>query len=491
MDLPAPDPQVVVLVPRRPDFGERDALWAACRPRWDAIGQVIEGEHLTGPFNRAMALNRAAHAAGPWDVAVIADSDVMIEHDQVRRAIELAHDTQRVVMPHTVFMPLGLKGTERAKNGLWPMRATDCRQPKESTMSSVVVVPRTVWERTGGFDERFEGWGYEDVAFFLAADTLTGSIQRIEGPVWHLQHAHSPERNPRTREFRASKERSARYRAAYGDVEAIRGIMREDGGPLSSTGHSRIDAGRVVVLVARREGKEDRDAIWRFLKPHWEKHGWQVFEGHDDTPGRPFNLSKARNNAARAAGDWDVAILIDADVYVPNHQLHRAVILAHDSNQCAFPHTQWYGTSEAGREAILNGDVPFDWRVWDTAVTPSGEPVIAIREPLSHSACMVVPRPLWDTVGGYDERFEGWGGEDWGFFEMVFACGGRGGGVQRLNEPIWHFHHEVTEESRLASLHQENDNLAANHALGRRYLDCRRDPARLLRLRFEGGVPAP
>jgi hypothetical protein len=51
---------------------------------------------------------------------------------------------------------------------------------------------------------------------------------------------------------------------------------------------------------------------------------------------------------------------------------------------------------------------------------------------------VVVPRPLWDAVGGFDERFEGWGGEDDAFHAACRAlCG-----TERLRGVAWHLWHE-------------------------------------------------
>ena len=86
--------RVVVLVPIRYGKPERDRLWEFCRPRWAEFfpdWPVYEGVHGAeeGPFNRSLAVNRAAEAAGEWDVAVVIDNDVLADPQAVRAAVFL------------------------------------------------------------------------------------------------------------------------------------------------------------------------------------------------------------------------------------------------------------------------------------------------------------------------------------------------------------------------------------------------------------------
>jgi predicted glycosyltransferase involved in capsule biosynthesis len=78
----------------------------------------------------------------------------------------------------------------------------------------------------GGFDERFRGWGWEDRAFFIACDTLCGH-DRISGPVRHLWHPRSPEKNPDSSEYQAGRALCRRYKRAHRDRQAIQGLLNE------------------------------------------------------------------------------------------------------------------------------------------------------------------------------------------------------------------------------------------------------------------------
>lgn len=226
-----------------------------------------------------------------------------------------------------------------------------------------------------------------------------------------------------------------------------------------------------VILVARRAGQPDRDAIWSFLREHWARHGWPIVEGQHDASEGLFNRSIATNRASAAAGDWKLAVILDADVWVEPWQVEAAVAAARTNGRLSFAHTAWWGLNRRGRQLILNGRRPLDPAAWGG--------LYDVKNPLSNSACMVVTRDLWEQVGGYDERFIGWGAEDWAWYE---SCVLLGGGENRMNAPLHHFHHEVSAESKAASRGKETAELAANHALGRRYLAARGERDAMLTL---------
>ena len=220
--------RTVILVPRRPDGGPRDLLWDWCRTRWGREHpdlEVFEGAHPgKGPFNRALALNRAAAAAGDWDVAVVADADSFVGADQVDTAIGLAATSGQMVMAFDRWCALDEAMTTQILGGYdgnwWPgvtVAMTD-------TCSSMFAVPRPLWDECAGFDERHQGWGAEDFSFAHAARTFGDGWQRIEGACWHLWHP-TGRRDPAR--VAANVALADRYHAAAGDPDAMRALIAE------------------------------------------------------------------------------------------------------------------------------------------------------------------------------------------------------------------------------------------------------------------------
>lgn len=211
------------------DIDHRDRLWAYCRAWWHAAFpdvEIVEGSSPGGPFNRSAAINDAAF--GYWDVGIVADADVVCDPAQVRQAIALAIETERVVLPYSAFRGLTPHMTARALAGDRAGWDRGVRYRSDVHESSVVVIPRQVWMAVGGFDERFVGWGQEDVAFIQAARVLTGSIERTPGVVWHLWHPRGVSRDRSMQHYRDNQALGQRYRDTHTE-QAMRSLLAERG----------------------------------------------------------------------------------------------------------------------------------------------------------------------------------------------------------------------------------------------------------------------
>ncbi len=205
---------------------------------------------------------------------------------------------------------------------------------------------------------------------------------------------------------------------------------------------------KAAILVPRRAGDPRRDAAWEFTRQHWAGLGLPIVEGHHEDG--PFNAAAARNEAARLAGDWEVGIFVDADTIMLDHaSVRSAVSLAAKTGTLVRPYDRYWMLEESSSdELMLTGARPK--RRGRSRMLRSG----------THGGVNVVPRRLWDAVGGYDERFRGWGWEDTAF-EM--ACRALGG-FKMLRGEVFHLWHPIgTDRSA------DNPQYQANVALGHRY----------------------
>lgn len=225
---------IPVLVPRRPDGGPRDRLWAHVRPLWEAAGfAVYEGLHEDGPFNRAYAINAAACAAGEWDVAIVADADVVLsDYGQAHQAAADALGVGRLTYAHDHLTMLTETGTSDVLGG-WktPFEAgiEETRHP--NTWSQCLAVPCWLWETVDGFDERFVGWGWEDLAFMSSCWAMSGAgVGRIRGDAYHLWHPRDRADNEDSPTHPANQVLGQRYLAAKTDRRAMQAILAERAG---------------------------------------------------------------------------------------------------------------------------------------------------------------------------------------------------------------------------------------------------------------------
>jgi GT2 family glycosyltransferase len=184
------------------------------------------------------------------------------------------------------------------------------------------------------------------------------------------------------------------------------------------------------IVVPRLADGGERDRLWEYCRRHWETElpALEIFEGHHEGDG-PFNRAAAINCAAE--GEWDFAVILDSDTILDAEQVISGIELAQETGAMVLPYKQRNMVSQAGTREILGG-YEGNWERW-----------VEAREQNRVSCCVIVPRPLWEAAGGFDERFEGWGGEDEAF---EAACRGVGG-VQRLPGANWHLWHALSPHS--------------------------------------------
>lgn len=306
--------KVRLIVPRRGDGGNRDKLWDFCRRYWRTERpewEIVEGEHIDGPFNRSAAINQAAQ--GPWDVAVILDADTVIDTEPIERAVMLAHETWRLVLPFSTRCLLSRSGTRKILEGYkgsWDRFVTARQRPSDAYVyvSGCQVVPRPLWDAIGGFDERFESYGGEDDAFHAATIALSGHDareDRLPGNAWHLWHAHSPDaRNPAARKLVRSL--SERYTDCAWDRERMQTLLREPRTPAQVvvsvlTCPSRSTLPKTIAsLDERLKGPIGR----KIICVDAEEADFEPYPGWETIPmGKPEGYVKAM----RSCQYWEIA----------------------------------------------------------------------------------------------------------------------------------------------------------------------------------------
>lgn len=218
--------RTVVLVPRRAGRPDRDALWAFTEAWWtERVGYPITvgvHDHDEGPFNRGVAINRAAELAEPWDVAVVIDADVVLDPGQVHSAVASAHRTGAMAVGFTERLHLNGAGTRKVLAGYTGNWRPYARIVAMESVSSCVAVRHDLWAEVGGFDPAFVGWGWEDVAFRIHCEAVAAHpIIRAGGAMWHLHHQVSAGNNPDEATFQANRNRGEAYKRLQWQPDAL------------------------------------------------------------------------------------------------------------------------------------------------------------------------------------------------------------------------------------------------------------------------------
>lgn len=204
-----------------------DCEWRRRGEKWtswfwaDRGFTVIKGSGV----NRSAARNAAANQAlqDSAEVLVFADADFYAQAEQVEKTAELAKLSGTFVHGFTWHW--------RHFRNSAPF-ATEGEKHNMVLPGGLFAVSGKCWEKVGGFDERFDGWGGEDKSFLYACDTLCGPPERVCGPAFHIWHPNALE--AQGRRWDGSRALYKRYHTALDDTTAMKSILSEPGGPLAS-----------------------------------------------------------------------------------------------------------------------------------------------------------------------------------------------------------------------------------------------------------------
>jgi predicted glycosyltransferase involved in capsule biosynthesis len=221
-----------VLMPYLPDHGSRDAAlhWVKKYYRTTMPGiELCIGVSTEKAFSRSQGMNKAARQA-TRDIFVIADGDIFYDPTILIDAAKLLKQHAWVIpFHHQKIINLSESSTKRILKSTpsWPVKA----EIKDYTVEKrdmnfagkINVIHRKTYEKVGGFDERFVGYGWEDNAFQNAVSTLCGPHKRLDRKLYHLWHP--PVKAKGNPHWEKNKVLGLKYREANGNKEAMRKLL--------------------------------------------------------------------------------------------------------------------------------------------------------------------------------------------------------------------------------------------------------------------------
>lgn len=186
----------------------------------------------------------------------------------------------------------------------------------------------------------------------------------------------------------------------------------------------------LIVPFASDDPRRQRIFAWVIARwKHYMPDEWEVSLGMSDP--EDFSRSAARNRAVERS-HGEILVITDADTFCDIETVYDAIheVLAQRA-PWVIAHTEYFSLSEPFTDDLLE-QVP-----WTHVSRPYG--YNWSMKSKSQAGVLVVPRAAFDEIGGYDERFLGWGYEDNAFATQLDRKWGQ---HERVDGDMLHLWHE-------------------------------------------------
>lgn len=158
-----------------------------------------------------------------------------------------------------------------------------------------------------------------------------------------------------------------------------------------------------VVIPWRSTGCPYRERSLEFLYKFYLDYFGNVSLSDSDQS-KEFNRAQARNLGV-SKSSAEIVVVTDSDLYVPIDQINEAIDLAKAVNNQVRPFSSFGHMNRKSTEYFLNlREYP--------PITKTSFETLSAEWPGLHGGTFVINRDLWISLGGMDEKFSGWGGED-------------------------------------------------------------------------------
>lgn len=143
-------------------------------------------------FNRSWGYNCGINIVKQNKI-ILADNDVILNHDNLKRGLEYLNKYD-IVKPFNRTYDLDPKQTQNCiENNILP---SDIHNYKQRfyvvTAGGLMMIKKSAFLQSGGYDERFEGWGGEDdemtINLWNYINNKKLTYYEFEGNLFHMYH---------------------------------------------------------------------------------------------------------------------------------------------------------------------------------------------------------------------------------------------------------------------------------------------------------------
>lgn len=200
------DPLVSIIVPHTYGCPHRDKAWTWLKSRYEQLypwWEIIEctDDGGSGTWNKAKAVNDGVKRA-KGDVLMVSDSDVVLPDKAILDSVDSIIHGSIWAIPHRHVVRL----TEQSSAAVYAKSPSTQDRLGGETMrdryvgvagGGIFMMLKIAYMDIGGFDERFEGWGGEDLSFGIVATSAYGNPRRYTHELIHLYHPYQPTKKGR------------------------------------------------------------------------------------------------------------------------------------------------------------------------------------------------------------------------------------------------------------------------------------------------------
>ncbi len=201
---------------------------------------------------------------------------------------------------------------------------------------------------------------------------------------------------------------------------------------------------KISLIIPYRSDHAHRADVWSWLHDYWatELPDAEILLGVDHASDDSVFSKTCAVNEAFARSTGDVIVLLDADAYLPGSVItHCAARIRnarqHGARTWFIPYQSMYRLTDddTARLLKLNPQLPYNPNKEDTHDDDGYGPGLAKRY---GAIIQIMPREAFETVGGMDERFRGWGGEDISFLRALDTLWGKHKNTANDVYHLWH-----------------------------------------------------
>lgn len=183
--------EISIIIPYQYNGERREYLFQIIKKQYEndfPNTEIIVSEDKIKPFNKSIAINKGVERSN-GDIIMIADADTIVPKNYLLNSIQILDG---FIFPFKFYHFLNEEETNKF---LQTSKASDSNawiiknDFGVRNTGGVQIVTRELFEKLGKYDERFTGWGWEDLEFVWRVYDELGDVPILDyGHAYHMWH---------------------------------------------------------------------------------------------------------------------------------------------------------------------------------------------------------------------------------------------------------------------------------------------------------------